>query len=368
VLTGCLVVSYLHHWKIFWLTDLLSKTGWHETRYKCGALRIRRHFIEELWEQSALLPEDEWRTMARQKLVEFEDQLHEAFSAGLTSYSGKRTWGYWDGVAFSMTTVSTIGYGHIVPVTWLGRLATIAYSLFGIPLFLVLLADSGLLLTRIVKFYWVYLVRFRGTASGERITTSRLFGGPVRLIHNGINKFLDHLKSKRFIGPLFESLHQMYKNGVASLRTTGTFAIDDQFDLSAFAALLLLFLYLLWGTIIFFLSEEWSPMESFYFVFISLTTIGFGDYVPQHPMALLTCVVYIIFGLALTGLCLNSIQVEMMTNSEHARTKLFSMLGLQMSGNETVELEDPLIDSSPPHQLLPAISESVDECSTKKEQ
>jgi len=355
----------------YWLFGGLlfaSLEGWHETRYKCGALRIRRHFIEELWEQSALLPEDEWRTMARQKLVEFEDQLHEAFSAGLTSYSGKRTWGYWDGVAFSMTTVSTIGYGHIVPVTWLGRLATIAYSLFGIPLFLVLLADSGLLLTRIVKFYWVYLVRFRGTASGERITTSRLFGGPVRLIHNGINKFLDHLKSKRFIGPLFESLHQMYKNGVASLRTTGTFAIDDQFDLSAFAALLLLFLYLLWGTIIFFLSEEWSPMESFYFVFISLTTIGFGDYVPQHPMALLTCVVYIIFGLALTGLCLNSIQVEMMTNSEHARTKLFSMLGLQMSGNETVELEDPLIDSSPPHQLLPAISESVDECSTKKEQ
>jgi len=355
----------------YWLFGGLlfaSLEGWHETRYKCGALRIRRHFIEELWEQSALLPEDEWRTMARQKLVEFEDQLHEAFSAGLTSYSGKRTWGYWDGVAFSMTTVSTIGYGHIVPVTWLGRLATIAYSLFGIPLFLVLLADCGLLLTRIVKFYWVYLVRFRGTASGERITTSRLFGGPVRLIHNGINKFLDHLKSKRFIGPLFESLHQMYKNGVASLRTTGTFAIDDQFDLSAFAALLLLFLYLLWGTIIFFLSEEWSPMESFYFVFISLTTIGFGDYVPQHPMALLTCVVYIIFGLALTGLCLNSIQVEMMTNSEHARTKLFSMLGLQMSGNETVELEDPLIDSPPPHQLLPAISESVDECSTKKEQ
>ena len=41
--------------------------------------------------------------------VDFEDQLHEAFSAGLTTYSGKRTWGFWDAVAFSMTTVSTIG-------------------------------------------------------------------------------------------------------------------------------------------------------------------------------------------------------------------------------------------------------------------
>ena len=116
------IVVFLCFIQIFWLTDLLSKTGWHETRYKCGALRIRRHFIEELWEQSALLPEDEWRTMARQKLVEFEDQLHEAFSAGLTSYSGKRTWGYWDGVAFSMTTVSTIGKALNFELLWFSNL------------------------------------------------------------------------------------------------------------------------------------------------------------------------------------------------------------------------------------------------------
>ncbi len=96
-----------------WVTKLIMMNwtwaGWHESRYKCGALRIRRHFIDELWEQSAILPEDEWRTLARQRLVDFEDQLHEAFSAGLTSYSGKRTWGFWDAVAFSMTTVATIG-------------------------------------------------------------------------------------------------------------------------------------------------------------------------------------------------------------------------------------------------------------------
>ena len=110
---------------------------------------------------------------------------------------------------------------------------------------------------------------------------SVIIQGPVRLTHNTIEKIIDHWRSRRFIGPLFESLDHIYKYGVASLKTTGTFAIDDQFDISAFAALLLLFLYLLWGAVIFFLSEEWSPLEAFYFVFISLTTIGFGDYVPQ---------------------------------------------------------------------------------------
>lgn len=67
-----------------------------------------------------------------------------------------------------------LGYGQIVPVTWIGRLGTIGYSLFGIPLFLVLLAESGLLLTRTVKFYWVYWVRFRATKSGQRVASSRL--------------------------------------------------------------------------------------------------------------------------------------------------------------------------------------------------
>ncbi len=56
-----------------------------------------------------MLAEDEWRTLARQRLIDFEDQLHEAFGAGVSSYSGQRTWGFWDAVAFSMTTVSTIG-------------------------------------------------------------------------------------------------------------------------------------------------------------------------------------------------------------------------------------------------------------------
>jgi hypothetical protein len=51
---------------------------------------------------------------------------------------------------------------------------TICYSTFGIPLFLILLAESGLLLTRILKLSWVYIVRFGATSSGKRIYHSKL--------------------------------------------------------------------------------------------------------------------------------------------------------------------------------------------------
>ena len=61
-----------------------------------------------------------------------------------------------------------------MPVTWFGRFTTITYSLFGIPLFLVMLAESGLLMTRVIKFGWVYSVFFSRTVTGQRFLGSTL--------------------------------------------------------------------------------------------------------------------------------------------------------------------------------------------------
>lgn len=48
--------------------------------------------------------------------------------------------------------VSFSGYGHIAPVTRMGRAATIAYACVGIPLLLMVLADLGRLFTRMIKY------------------------------------------------------------------------------------------------------------------------------------------------------------------------------------------------------------------------
>lgn len=99
--------------------------------------------------------------------------------------------------------------------------------------------------------------------------------------NNIINTIFERGKTNRLIGPLFEGLQTVYQEAIDNITTRGNFSINDQFDITAPVALSLLLFYLLWGSILFFLSEDWSPFEAFYFVFISLTTIGFGDYVPQ---------------------------------------------------------------------------------------
>ena len=103
----------------------------------------------------------------------------------------------------------------------------------------------------------------------------------MRITHILINHVLDAGKSKRIIGSIFHSISNLYNETIENVKTSGTFVIDDNFDISAQVAIFLLVVYVNFGAVLFFLSEEWSPLESFYFTYVTLTTIGFGDYVPQ---------------------------------------------------------------------------------------
>lgn len=47
--------------------------------------------------------------MARNKLRNFEEELHAAHEAGMTSYSGMKAWSFVNGIIYCMTIVTTIG-------------------------------------------------------------------------------------------------------------------------------------------------------------------------------------------------------------------------------------------------------------------
>jgi len=49
---------------------------------------------------------------------------------------------------------------------------------------------------------------------------------------------------------------------------------------------------------------------------------GFGDFVPAHPIYMMCSIIYLIFGLALTSMCINVVQVKLSDHFRHASSKI----------------------------------------------
>ncbi|GLD63545.1 potassium channel subfamily K member 5-like protein [Lates japonicus] len=147
--------------------------------------------------------------------------VSEAAGQGVTITGDKyrNTWDWGNAIIFAASIVTTIGYGNIAPKTKGGRVFCILYGLCGIPLCLVWISELG-----------------------------------------------------SFFGDRAKRLSQvLIRKGVSVKKV--------QFTCTA--------LFLLWGLVVHLLIppfvftslEEWSYLEGIYFSFITLTTVGFGDYV-----------------------------------------------------------------------------------------
>jgi hypothetical protein len=131
---------------------------------------------------------------------------------------------------FPCSSLGVIGYGNIVPATFWGRTFCILFALVGIPLTLSVIASMG-----------------------------HIFATAVSSLHERMRK---HLPPTPAVLP---------RVNTAARRS-----------LTAAAAIVFLFLYLAAGAGLFMLWEEdWSFFEGFYFCFVTMTTIGFGDLVPS---------------------------------------------------------------------------------------
>ena len=77
--------------------------------------------------------------------------------------------------------------------------------------------------------------------------------------------------------------------------------------------------YILLGGVLFKTWENWSMLDGVYFCFITLSTIGLGDFVPgnsindsdtQAELKLVGCSFYLLIGLSLIAMCFNLMQEE----------------------------------------------------------
>ncbi|XP_041570876.2 potassium channel subfamily K member 3 [Taeniopygia guttata] len=226
--------------------------------------------------------ESEAETAERRRLEAKSDELRRKYNLSAESYRELERvvlklkphkagvqWKFAGSFYFAITVITTIGYGHAAPSTDGGKVFCMLYALLGIPLTLVMFQSLG-----------------------ERINT---------LVRSLLRRLKRRLGMRR------------PEVSMANMVTIGFFSCVGTLCVGAAA---------------FSHYENWSFFQAYYYCFITLTTIGFGDYVAlQKDQALQTqpqyvafSFVYILAGLTVIGAFLNLVVLRFMTmNAEDER-------------------------------------------------
>lgn len=228
------------------------------------------------------------------------------------------TWTFWSSLLLTMTIMSTIGYGHIAPATFWGKIFCIIYALIGCPLLLIFLAQIG-----------------DAMASSVTYIYSRLCCRCCRSVRNSSE--LPPNASKKHKRLLMDD-----EIGKEEYMPT------DEIAVPITLTLVLLFGFMMLGAILFAFLEEWSASAAFYFTFISLSTIGFGDLYPERTIVnasgsfgayfkMFICVLYILFGMAMLSMCVNLMQEQIVGKCQWMAKEL----GITKDRSEVKDAKDP---------------------------
>ncbi|XP_048387928.1 potassium channel subfamily K member 5a isoform X2 [Stegostoma tigrinum] len=159
--------------------------------------------------------------LTQEDLEKILETVEEAAGQGVT-ITGNRTFNNWNwpnAVIFAATVITTIGYGNIAPKTSQGRLFCIFYGLFGTPLCLSWISALG-----------------------------KFFGGRAKKLGEAL--------TRKGMSPR-----------KAQITCTAIFIVWG------------VLVHLVMPPFVFMVTEGWSYIEGLYYSFITISTIGFGDFV-----------------------------------------------------------------------------------------
>jgi potassium channel subfamily K, other eukaryote len=188
---------------------------------------------------------------------------------GAAVFAHIEDWFFVDGVYWATVTLLTIGYGDVVPLTHLGRSLIIPYAIAGIVMIGLVVGSIGALVLDKAQ-----------QKMGARMTVHE---------RELLEAELDDPNSNEEGGstsPDYKALPREKREFNLMRRIQSRASLKQRWTLLAISTLALIILWFI-GAVIFwqtestdisFQSPSWTYFESIYFVFISLLTIGYGDF------------------------------------------------------------------------------------------
>ncbi|XP_032527599.2 potassium channel subfamily K member 15 [Danaus plexippus] len=316
--------------------------------------RERDITAQYLWQNATLtfnmFNETALKESINEELTRYQATIVRAARGGWDGGRSSRQWSFSSAFLYSLTVITTIGYGHLSPRTSWGKIMTILYALLGMPLFLLYLSNVGELLASWFKCIYALVCLCRGCPGFSRrriihirpqfeISDGESIERPVAW-EAGVGNTDSDVITEYPIPHLPLSYYTSGQRGVSpppELR--GPRAAGDHnahghlelessefsyvtFDVQTITvpiSVCVSFMvgYIMFGSMIFGLWEKWDKLDGAYFCFISLSSIGFGDFVPGERVytprieaSFIVCSLYLTLGMALVAMCFNLMQEQ----------------------------------------------------------
>ncbi|CAF1022211.1 unnamed protein product [Rotaria sordida] len=230
----------------------------------------------------------------------------------------RHKWQFYDSFYFSTVVLALIGYGHRILITTRAKIFCIFYAMLGIPM---------------------WLITFQ--SAGERL-----------------NSILSYILSR-----IKQSCHMKQTK-----TTDGELLMMES---------LLSIVILLIGACVFSKYEGWSFFNSFYYGFITLTTIGFGDYVVlqkrdrdrrfiHHAEYFFFCMLFIFIGLTVVASLMNLLVIRIV--AFYSQERLLEKLREEEAASQAVFLKGDVICSTNANKQRSNTPPIVSETTTHQQQ
>lgn len=218
-------------------------------------------------------------------------------------------------------------------MTWEGQIVCICYATIGIPLFLMFLSNISGVLGDMFRFVYARICcRLCMNKKGQNSKRNSVKDLASLETNKQIEKPDKSNDELAIVDAENEAETTPNENSLVNnvVNSTSPKIIDDPEDseqdlkdendeekvtVPLTITMIILTLYIILGAVIFHQFENWGLVAAGYFCYITLTTIGFGDFVPgqtegdsQSSLKLIAGAIYLLFGMAILAMCFDLMQ------------------------------------------------------------
>jgi len=287
---GCLLISYtilgalaFQYLETLEPVDLISQVN-----------LTRNDVVIDLWNvtdtYNTLNPKL-WQFKTTFILEQYQEDLIFKIKEGYDSRTVEEKWTFPSALMFTLSVITMIGYGNLVPSTKWGKIVTMLYAVCGIPVYFIYFMNMGKVLANIFK--WLYRKVYYCAVYRKRL-----------------------------------SQYEVMENDLEELNSMKR---EEEVLIPSTACIWVMLFYITLGTVMFAEWEQWDYLDSCYFCVTSLLKIGLGDFVPGthadknlevNQMKLYVSFLYLLLGLGVVSMNYYLLKEEVMVRMSQIRKKL----------------------------------------------